>query len=576
MFSIPTFVLLITLISIGPAPSTDPQVAGQKARVQLPEDRHQLPGKSNGRTPQNKKPDLGANAGNQVLITFDLLPATIYEGDRVTLRWEVKDRRPGVAWGSPVHISSSFNIVPAIPDPAPVSGSHSFTAGASHRRGTFTLTTGTALSRGEKTIEYRVELTPSISRLSVDSDRADFLLSTRAHRDDRVELVGSNFGQQQAANQVTLRINGQSLPMPVLFWSEQRILVRVHNITPIGSGTVEVSKGSGRLVSNRVSIDIVANTAPPVTPLLSFGRPRIVRPTSSNGRDLSDHYGLAVEVTYNPVAGRQNPPPTTFTVLTYNIAQVPTFYEGSRSKTENIDDIARHLNDARYGIVCLQEAFDDDTRDRLKRAVRNNYPYQKQGHDGDGPLEGDSGLLILSRFNILQRDLIKFSQGTLDVLKGKVDYLAAKGVLHTRIQIGTGVEDTLDIFTTHTDSTSASIRRSQFRESIDFIKRHSRSDWWILAGDLNTKGDRQNPDYARLGDQYSVMMNTLGRPRDLWTESYTLTNAPGFTNAAGNDFTGETVGAAGSRIDYILVHDPPPPPPARGIHNPGGRRPRQR
>jgi hypothetical protein len=98
---------------------------------------------------------------------------------------------------------------------------------------------------------------------------------------------------------------------------------------------------------------------------------------------------------------------------------------------------------------------------------------------------------------------------------------------------------------------------------------------WILAGDLNTNGNRQTPDYARLSDQYSVMMNVLGRPRDLWTGSYTLTSAPGFTSAAGNDFTGETVGG-GSRLDYILVHGPPPPPPATGIHSPGERRPRRR
>lgn len=580
MCVIPTFVLWITLVIVGSGSSPMQQHKGNGARATPPSPDSKLPSGSIGRFPQRPGRDANANTNtnNQVLITFVLEPATIYEGDRVTLRWEVKDRRPGVAWALPVHITSSFSIAPPIPNPAPLSGSHSFTAVAAHRRGAFTLTTGAVLLRSEKTIEYRVELTPSISRLTVENDRADFLLSSRAHRDDRIELVGSNFGQRRGTSQVTLRINGQIHPMPIQYWSDERIVVRVHNITPLGSGTVEVRKGSGRSVSNRVAVEIVAKTAPRVLPLLSFGKPWIVKPASRNGRgrDLSDHYGLAVEVTYNAGAGREHPhpPPIKFTLFTYNIAQVPTFYEGSRTKTENIDDIARHLNDARYGIVCLQEAFDDDTRDRLKSAVRSNYPYQKEGHDGDGPFEGDSGLLILSRFSILQRDVMKFSQGTLDVPEGKVDYLAAKGLLHTRIQIG--VEDTVDIFTTHTDSASASVRRSQFGESIEFIRRHSTSDWWILAGDLNTNGNRQTPDYAGLGDQYSVMMNVLGRPRDLWTESYTLTSAPGFTSAAGNDFTGETTGAGGSRLDYILVHGPPPPPPATGIQSPGERRTRHR
>ena len=539
-----------------------------------------LPDQQRGNLPGDQTPNPRDQGGNEALITLTLEPALIYQGDRVTLRWSVKDPRAGVEWASPVHIKSPFRTIPAIPDPAPKTGSYSFTAGPSPKHGIFTLSTGSALFYSEKTVDYHVEVVPFISRLMVEND---FLVSNRGHRDERVAVVGRNFGEQRGESRVNLFINRQTLPMPVVSWTDERIVVRVHNITPLGTGSIRVSKAGGRLVSNSMTFIVAERRAAPSLPLLAFGKPWIVKPKSEEthynpqgGRDLSDHYALATEVTYNAVrsagSGAQQ---IKFTLFTYNIAQVPIGYAGERTKTQNIDDIARHLNNARYGVVCLQEAFDDNTRDRLKSAVHDNYPYQKRGHDGDGPLEGDGGLLILSRFPIVQTHRLKFSEGS-GLWQGAVDYYAAKGVLHTRIQIGAGIEDTVDIFTTHTDSRSARIRRSQFGEAIEFIRRHSSSDWWILAGDMNTNGNRQTPDYAGLSDQYSVMMNVLQRLRDLWTGSYTLTGAPGYTSDDGNDFTGEAEGAGGSRIDYILVHGPPPPPPAVGVHSPGERRPRQR
>lgn len=565
-----------------------------------------IPGQRPGIQPGGQRPNPRDQGHNEAVITLTLEPAVIYQGDRVTLRWSVRDPRAGVQWGFPVHITSSLRTIPPIPDPAPRTGSHFFTAGPSPPHGTFTLRTGTALSYSEKRVDYRVELTPSISRLMVRNARNDFMVSNRGHRDDQVAVVGANFGQQRGESQVHLLINGQTHPMPVVSWTDDRIVVKVHNIVPLGTGTIRVSKAGARLVSNSMPFTVAERRAASPLPLLTFGKPWIVKPSSEEshynphgGRDLSDHYALATEVTYNVRGAGSGSQQIKFTLFTYNIAQVPIGYAGERSKTQNIDDIARHLNNARYGVVCLQEAFDDGTRgtrDRLKNAVRDNYPYQKQGPDG--PLEADSGLLILSRFPILQRNVKKFSEGS-GLLQGAVDYYAAKGVLHTRIQVGPTGQDTIDLFTTHTDSSSAQIRRGQFSEAIEFIRQRSRDDHWILAGDLNTNGNRQNVDhfqpsadsrpirhpgrhprprpgmnYAR--DDYSTMMLLLSRPRDLWTESYLLAGAPGYTTRNGNNFEATPKGPDGSRLDYILVHEPPPPPPAVGVHSQSERSPRRR
>jgi hypothetical protein len=125
---------------------------------------------------------------------------------------------------------------------------------------------------------------------------------------------------------VTLRINGQIHPMPIQYWSDERIVVRVHNITPLGSGTVEVRKGSGRSVSNRVAVDIVAKTAPRVSPLLSFGRPWIVKPASHNGRGRTcPHPGNAVECVQHGAGRGILTRHRSGSLYSYNIAQVPTF-----------------------------------------------------------------------------------------------------------------------------------------------------------------------------------------------------------------------------------------------------------
>ena len=324
-------------------------------------------------------------------------------------------------------------------------------------------------------------------------------------------------------------------------------------------------------------------------PSVTFGKPEIVRPRSASGRDLSDHYGLSVEVTYAfqpdaDLASSGQPSPRvvkTLTFFTYNIAQVPgVLYGGSRAAAENMEDIARHLNDAAYDVVFLQEAFlsaealeipGGDLRERLRRAVSGRYPYQALGPKG-GIAQWDSGLLILSRFPILERHTHEYEDGV-----GIPDNYVNKGILHARIQIGTERYQSIDVFTTHTqsgdDNDDKVTRGGQFVEARRFIDRHRGTLEWVLAGDLNVPGVLQTPNYDAIAlpqrervyteqqDEYSRMMATLGKPRDLWTEFSTVACTPndrlpcdrGYTaSVRGNDFRGEPY-ARGNRLDYFLV-----------------------
>ncbi len=210
-----------------------------------------------GRNLGRREPRLEPSRDNQAVITFTLEPAVIYPGDRVTLRWTVRDRRPNVAWGDPVHIRGSFRIAPAVPDAVPSSGSHSFVAGAAPERGTFTLGTGGALYYAEKTVDYRVEQTPSITRVTVEDSPGHFSSASQGSTGQRLRIIGSDFGENIAQSQAQLISGRQTLSLTVESWSDERLVVRVPNNAPAGDAIIRVTKGGGRLVSNQVRFTVV-------------------------------------------------------------------------------------------------------------------------------------------------------------------------------------------------------------------------------------------------------------------------------------------------------------------------------
>jgi endonuclease/exonuclease/phosphatase family metal-dependent hydrolase len=495
----------------------------------------------------------------------------------VTLRWSIRDR-----WTEPVHIRSSFNSGPALPDPAGNEGSYQFIAPSSIKRGTFTLVTGPPKNQVVRFVEYRAELRPAIRHVEVETADGRFELANETHPPDRVAIVGTNFGEHQDGN-VEFSANGLTVMLHIEQWTDQRIVARFPGDAPFGPGSVRILKGTNRagslLESNRLAFTRLEGRTQDRTPF-RFGPPRIVQPklrtVARRVQDTSDHYGLRVSGRFRQLrrSGSTLRVDRTvdFSLFTYNIAQVPLQYEGEQSKALNIQAITRHMNNMRYDVVCIQEAFDDDTREQLKEAVRSAYPHQREGPDG-GFFEEDSGLLILSRFHIVQDHRYEFHDAN------GLENLVGKGILHVRIQVGSTENDTLDLFTTHTQSGDEPVdqydRREQFKQAMDFIRTHSKDGYWILMGDLNVVGDKQAPDYAVLaprnqGDEryltdgpfrslledrfeYARMLDLLGRPRDLWTESYNLTLLPGYTFGNGNTFSGEPR-RGGKRLDYILVH----------------------
>jgi hypothetical protein len=121
-------------------------------------------------------------------VSFTLDPEQPCPGDTVTLRWQVRDPRRGVAWAHPVTITHPPGLPVEIPDPAGNKGSVSFTAVAGVLRagGEFTLTTRC----GSRTLTWEVLVPPHIDEVrDRDGERID-----AARQGRLVWLVGRGFG----------------------------------------------------------------------------------------------------------------------------------------------------------------------------------------------------------------------------------------------------------------------------------------------------------------------------------------------------------------------------------------------
>lgn len=152
---------------------------------------------------------------------------------------------------------------------------------------------------------------------------------------------------------------------------------------------------------------------------------------------------------------------------------------------------------SQYDIVCLQEVFStmSSRKDLIRNRARSNgFLYSYQG-PRPNPLHGhftDSGLMILSKFQIVENDYMVFDKGM------GVDRLSAKGALYAKIKVD---QTFLHVFNTHTQASYGTteykkflkyrqLRREQLKEYKDFIDRKvgTSEDPVIITGDFNVDG----------------------------------------------------------------------------------------
>ncbi|GMF10090.1 unnamed protein product [Phytophthora lilii] len=174
---------------------------------------------------------------------------------------------------------------------------------------------------------------------------------------------------------------------------------------------------------------------------------------------------------------------------------------------------------AKFDVVILQEMF--EAGPRQKRFVREAYTMGFRYHCGsvwprllDSRLI-DGGLLILSRFPIVERDQLAYSLGS------GSDGICAKGVLYARIQLSPDLSDSLHVFTTHTQAgdnrKEYGIRLAQLQEMHRFIARTIRDDPGVpvlITGDFNLDARHNLVHDAHSG----VAISTRCRESDIYQQ----------------------------------------------------------
>lgn len=233
-----------------------------------------------------------------------------------------------------------------------------------------------------------------------------------------------------------------------------------------------------------------------------------------------------------------------FSVMTHNMALLvfPGNYLGTNRDGAIVEIVAR-VRALVPDVVGLCEVFSDSERTRISNALRDLYPYVREGPD-EADLESDGGLLLLSRHSILTADAMIFRN-----CDGP-DCFANKGMIHIRIQ-PISWPTPLDIFFSHAQDISTddgvNTLYSQLNAMNDFIaSRGEPAVPKIIMGDLNIPGD--NPQH------YAQLLSRLGGPRDCWTLAGNQA-ASGHTVVIDNNFYDDPDDRPSSnqRLDYVLM-----------------------
>ncbi|KAI8097048.1 Endonuclease/exonuclease/phosphatase [Halteromyces radiatus] len=136
--------------------------------------------------------------------------------------------------------------------------------------------------------------------------------------------------------------------------------------------------------------------------------------------------------------------------LTFNIFMRPPGVKNNENDYKDerlmyiIDTILPH-----YDVITFQEAFafGNHRVDRLiEAAQRLGFGYIMSPRHGPWELAADGGLLLLSRYRIVQADILEYPRGL------HSDWLSYKGALHALIELDTKQGTMIHVYTTHTQA----------------------------------------------------------------------------------------------------------------------------
>lgn len=221
-------------------------------------------------------------------------------------------------------------------------------------------------------------------------------------------------------------------------------------------------------------------------------------------------------------------------IATYNVWGLPLVSSDIRTRFELIPDYLLH-----YDVLLLQEVF-DASRSRLLADLAEDYPYQTSILNISGDRLYDGGVVIVSRFPIVNQAEQKFGDCW------GVDCFTDKGVKYAEVVKG---GKSYHIFATHMASFDSDAARQNRRDQFTQIRNFAQSlsipttDKVIYAGDLNV-------NKLKFPGDYNGMFNLLQAYEPAYA-GYTKATFDPDINAHATDL------ASGSKypeyLDYILI-----------------------
>lgn len=194
---------------------------------------------------------------------------------------------------------------------------------------------------------------------------------------------------------------------------------------------------------------------------------------------------------------------TSVQVLSWNIQMLPNalgMFSSALRKKQGIRApwIIKHCIATSYDVIVFQEVFDRDIKRKLKKALKEAYPYQVDTRMAKGRLTSN-GIFIVSRISMKYVDHVIYEKGAHE------DAWAAKGCTLVEVEKD---GHKFQIAGTHLQSGSSEAaekhRALQYQDIRNLLDKHSDKTLPVLVlGDMNTQKSNV-PKYTQMIETMDV------------------------------------------------------------------------
>jgi len=240
---------------------------------------------------------------------------------------------------------------------------------------------------------------------------------------------------------------------------------------------------------------------------------------------------------FHPLLAQNKQPSTNVKLVTWNIQMLPNAlapFSAALRKKQRLRHpwIVKHCIEKDYDVIVFQEVFDRNIKKKLKRDLKETYPYQVDTRRAKGRMTSN-GILIVSRLPMHYVDHVIYEKGV------TADAYASKGCTLVEVQKDS---ITFQLAGTHLQaggSEKARQHRDQqyvaIRQLLD--ENASAQKAVFLLGDMNTR----KADTSK----YPLMLQTIG------VSDQALNDPRPYTIDRNNSWNKKA--SRNSQLDYVLL-----------------------